>query len=435
MKKLNLRSAIFGSVIAFAFLLVVFLVFLKSGNFVIVSKQILNSQSTYGGNSPSIPRYPPPVRGADGGARISQQEMNELIQFNAGTDTGFSYDQIAMWRLDKSIMKDAIAKKKHINGNLKFYLSSIVAYYYSEQPLILDAKTDVYMPVIHVIDSKEGSKSVFYGGAGYIIGFSAYTYKDWRGRNLSPPEFDLIYEVVDANGVPIQVNGLPVVDSTIGKQSIRTTASASELGLNALWWIIPSGLTDAPDCVGSSERKIKVSIGIKGDLTSSNNTINGSLIATESGLFECLPDLRNHMVQLYRKKDGSYYTSSDELERQMMNRDMSNRDLPFSEEWVTPEEAEAIMGKAILPLTELPTGQKYYDAYRQPISEWDIDPRDMAGVTPDMSWTDAENTITMNKIGRETGINIDREREKEEREKSMWYKLFSGGYNPALYLQ
>lgn len=430
MKKLDLRSAIVGSVIAFAFLLVVFLVFLKSGNFVIVSRQILNTQATYGGNSPSIPRYPPPALDPDGGARMSQQETNEVFQTTAGTDTTSGVDSFEMWRLDKSIMKDAIAAKKHKNGHLKFFRSSIVAYYYTERQLVLDAKTDVFMPTINVIDAKDGSKSVFYGGAGYIIGFSAYTYKDWRGQNLSPPEFDLIYEVVDANGVPIPVNGLPVVDSTIGKQSIRTTTSASELGLNALWWIIPSGLTDAPDCVGSSERKVKVSIGIKGDLTLSNNTINGTLIATESGLFECLPDLGNHKVQLYRGEDGNYYTSSDELERHMMNRDMSNRDLPFSEEWVTLEEAEAIMGKAILPLTELPTGQKYYDAYQKPISEWDIDPRDMAGVTLDMSWADASNTIAMNKIERDTGIKVDREKEKVEREKSMWYKLFSGGYNP-----
>jgi hypothetical protein len=323
------------------------------------------------------------------------------------------------WLLDESLMGTPIATRTVGSGVLTVYQSTVVGHYYTENTIALNAATQIYLPSLTTLFASSGGTVPLVGGTGYVFGFMAYTYKDSNGADLPVPSFAVAYEMLTSTGAPILVgSGLTstqVVGPTTGGQQAATTATHSATGLHALWYMIPNQLGTAPDFVGRTQRKLKATVGISGTMTVSSTAISNGLVTAQSADFLCVDDTRNHMVELRKKPTGAYYQIGETV-------DINN---PGTTEWVTPSQANSILGTTLVPET-LPTGQEYYDAYRLPISQWQADANDMTGVTSSMSPTAAANLVAQNKDAREIGA-LPNSHVSSSIFTNFWKGLFGGG--------
>jgi hypothetical protein len=320
------------------------------------------------------------------------------------------------WLLDASLMGNPLASVDYAGGALTFYQSWVVGYYYDEVPIKLDPTTKIWGPGLTVISADFIDGVRLQGGSGYVIGFAAYTYKDVDGKNLPVPDFDLVYEVTDTDGDKFTISGNSLIPSSAGLQKTATTATDDATGLHALWWLIPDEIDGAPDCIPFSEVRVRVHLGIAGEIKVEHGAVRNELILAWSAPFHCQEDRANHRVALDKKFGGGYFTTADE------KRYSSDR------VWLTPEEAEKILGRKLTPAFTLPTGQEYYDAYRPSMDKWDVNPADLKGVTPDMTDAEALNLIGNNKFERETGQPADESENAVPDESEMWFDIFAGGF-------
>ena len=320
------------------------------------------------------------------------------------------------WLLDASLMGNPLASVDYAGGALTFYQSWVVGYYYDEVPIKLDPTAKIWGPSFTVISANILDRVMLQGGSGYVIGFAAYTYKDVDGKDLPVPDFDLVYEVTDKDGDKFTISGESLIPSSAGLQKAATTATDDATGLHALWWLIPDGIDGAPDCIPFSEVRVRIHLGIAGELKVDKGAVRNELMSAWSAPFRCQEDWANHRVALYKKFGGGYYKTKDE------KRYSADR------VWLTPEEAEKILGRKLTPAFTLPTGQEYYDAYRPSMDKWDVNPADLKGVTPDMTDAEALNLIGNNKFERETGQPADEFENAVPDKSDMWIDIFAGGF-------
>jgi len=270
----------------------------------------------------------------------------------------------------------------------------IVGFYYTELPILLDPTTDIFTPVLTEITNDYADTVHFMGKVGYAIGYFEYTYEDNQGNPLPDPDFEVAYQVLEAQGSQIELlPGAYIVPPSEANEQVDTTYADPETGTRAVYFLLPSTIENSPDIVGDSERKLLATVGFAGELIVGPDNVTGGFIDIDSAYFQGLEDDANHMVPLKKKSDGTYYQVGEE----------PDRNDPGTVEWVTPAEAEAILGVGVEPIVEFPTGQMYYDAYLQGPEHWDIDPQDLEGIDLNQPYFLILEQVIENRFQRELG--------------------------------
>ncbi len=351
--------------------------------------------------------------------RIAEKPIR-VSNNNAGPDFGstqnFGFQQ-------EGIEDTPVVVVQYNGGTVSIFNPWIVGFYYTELPILLDAETDIFTPVLTYTTNDYAETVNFIVRVGYAIGYFEYTYVDGQNNPLPNPDFELAYQVLDSQNNQIEIlPGRYVIPPSLANEQVETTYSDPATGMRALYFLLPNVLGGSPDFIGSSERKLVSTVVFAGELTVSPTNVEGGFMDIDSSFYLAHNDTANHMVPLKKKSDGSYYQVGEP----------PDRNDPGIVEWVTPSEAEAILGISITPLIEFPTGQQYYDAYMQGPEYWDIDPQDLEGIDLNQPYFLILEQVIENRFERELG-NVPPLTDAGFRTASSWFsswfkKLFGGWF-------
>jgi len=326
--------------------------------------------------------------------RLSQQPVRIPTSgqgFGPGPGSGFG-------TLGEGLDEDLPVIVVEYNGGLvSIYSPYIVGFYYTEIPALLDPDTDVFTPTVTGLSDEYIDTVHFLGNIGYMMGYFEYTYEDLQGNPLPDPIYEVAYQMLNTDESPIELlPGHYVISPQMANEQVGTTCADPESGKRCVYFLLPGLLNSAPDIVGDTERKMLATVGFEGELAVTPSAVSGGFVDISSAYFLSEEDIENHMVPLRKKSDGTYYMVGEEV----------LPDDPGTIEWVTPLDAEAILGITVEPFMVFPTGHEYYDAYIQTPEYWDVDPLDLEGVNLDQPISLILQNVFENKFERLTGEGL-----------------------------